>query len=117
MKNGWEREPEINFGVEGEAKWVGVTFTHDLSWRTHCNQRMDLAGAGISRLGSSLGGLSPTTWKLGASELLPRTGGSSGILERLRKLQYKAVRKVTRVYDGARQTTLENIHPLQDGQG
>ena len=47
--NGWSRDPdkdeEIDFGVTGEAKWVGITFTHDLSWKTHCNRRLDLAEA------------------------------------------------------------------------
>ena len=33
-KHGWTRDPdkdeEINFGVQGKAKWVGIHFTHDL---------------------------------------------------------------------------------------
>ena len=33
-KCGWTRDPEkdeeINFRVQGEAKWVGIHFTHDL---------------------------------------------------------------------------------------
>ena len=32
--HGWTRDPdkdeEINFGIQGEAKWVGIHFTHDL---------------------------------------------------------------------------------------
>ena len=67
---GWTRDPEkdeeINFGTQGEAKWVGITFTHDLSWKKHCKRRMDLAEAAwtcISRLGTSRGGLSPTGWR------------------------------------------------------
>ena len=39
--NGWSRDPdknkEINFRVAGEAKWIGVTFTHDLNWKNHNN--------------------------------------------------------------------------------
>ena len=39
-KCGWTRDPdkdeEINFGAQGEAKWVGIHFTHDLQWKTHC---------------------------------------------------------------------------------
>ena len=65
--NGWSRDPdkdeEINFGVQGEAKWVGIHFTNDLTWGTHCSKRLNQAEAAwtcISRLGNSRGGLSPT---------------------------------------------------------
>ena len=68
--NGWfrdrEKDEEINFGVNGEAKWVGINFTHDLNWKTHNNRRLNLAEAAwacILRLGTSRGGLSPTAWR------------------------------------------------------
>ena len=36
---GWSRDTDkdekVNFGVGGEAKWVGITFTHDLSLKIH----------------------------------------------------------------------------------
>lgn len=66
-KNGWTRDPdkdeEVDFGVQGEAKWVGINFTHDLKWEKHCDRRLNLAEAAwacVSRLGTSRGGLSPT---------------------------------------------------------
>ena len=44
--HGWTRDLEtdekINFGIKEEAKWVGITFTHDLSWKKHCKRRIDL---------------------------------------------------------------------------
>ena len=65
--HGWSRDPdkdeEINFGLGGTAKWVEITFSHNLNWKTHCNWRLDLAEAAwacISRLGTLRGGLSPT---------------------------------------------------------
>ena len=95
-------------GVNGEAKLVGITFTHDLSWKRHCKRRMDLAEAAwacISRLGTSRGGLSPTGWRqLYTSSIraiatygweLADTNTIPQAMERLRKLQYKAVRKIT----------------------
>ena len=55
-----EKDEEINFGVKDreEAKWVGVTFTSDLSWKKHNDRRLNQAEAAwvcISRLGTSRG--------------------------------------------------------------
>ena len=48
-KNGWkrdhEKDEEIDFGIQGEAKWVGISFTHDLKWGKHCDRRLNLAEA------------------------------------------------------------------------
>ena len=45
--NGWTRDSdkdkEINFGVTREAKWIGITFTHDLNWKIHNKWRLNLA--------------------------------------------------------------------------
>ena len=108
---------EIDF-VQGEAKRAGITFTHDLRWETHCN-RMNLAEAAwacISRLGASRGGLSQTAWRqvyTGSIRAIATYGWelecTGTAMEKLWKLQYKAVRKVTGGYHGARQFTLENI--------
>ena len=69
-RNGWSKDPdkveELNFGAQGEAKWVGITFIHDLSWKKHNNWRLNLAEATwacISRLGTSRGSLSPKAWR------------------------------------------------------
>ena len=58
-KHGWTRDPdkdeEINFGVQGEAKWVGIHFMHNFNWKTHWSKRLDQAEAAlacISRLGT-----------------------------------------------------------------
>lgn len=121
--NGWSRDPEkveeINFVVTGEAKWVGITFTHDLNWRTHNNRRLNRAEAAwacIVRLGTSRGGLSPTIWRqvyTGSIRAIVtydwELGHTDAAEERLRKLQYKALRKVTGTYHGARHDTLEVI--------
>ena len=44
-RHGWARDPdkneEINFGVQGEAKWVGIHFTHDLQWKVYCIKRLN----------------------------------------------------------------------------
>ena len=76
----------------------------------------EAAWACISRLGTSRGGLRPTAWRQvypGSIRAIATYGWELGhtapAMERLRKLQYKAVRKVTGGYHGARQTTLENI--------
>ena len=68
--NGWSRDldkdEEIDFRVTGEAKWVGITFNYNLSWKTHCDRRLNLAEAAwacISRLGNSRGSLSPEAWR------------------------------------------------------
>ena len=122
---GWTRDPdkdeEINFGVQGKAKWVGIHFTHDLKWKTHCSKRLDQAEAAwacISRLGTSRGGLSPTAWRqvytssiraiatYGWELVNPKENPQA--VERLQKLQYQAVRKVTGGYPGSRQELLEN---------
>ena len=48
-KYGWSRDSdkdeEINFGIQREAKWVGIHFTHDLRWKTHCSKRLNQAKA------------------------------------------------------------------------
>ena len=117
--NGWTRDPdndeEINFGLQGEAKWVGVTFTPDLSWKRHCKRRLDLAEAAsacISRLETSravlarrhggkyipacsIRAIATYGWELGYTAE-----------DRLRKVQYKAMRKITGAHHGARLTTL-----------
>ena len=50
---GWSRDPdkdeEINFGIQGEAKWVGIHFTHDLQWKTHCSKRTNSVETGLHR--------------------------------------------------------------------
>ena len=106
-----------------EAKWVGIHFTHDLQWKTHCSKRLSQAEAAwacISRLGTSRGGLSPTAWRqvyTGSIRAIATYGWELGhtepAMERLRKLQYKAVRKITGAYHGARQETLENIAKVE----
>ena len=131
-KCGWTRDPdkdeEINFGIQGEAKWVGVHFTQDLKWKKHCSKRLaqaEAAWACISRLGTSRGGLSPGTWRQVYTssiraiatygwELVDLNGNPA--LERLRKLQYQAVRKVTGGYHGSRQELLENISKVEPVQ-
>ena len=49
-KHGWTRDPskdeEINFGIQGEAKWVGIHFTHELQWKTHCSNGKPTAPRG-----------------------------------------------------------------------
>ena len=74
----------------------------------------------ISRLGTSRGGLSPTVWRqmyTGSIRVIATYGWGLGhtdtAMERLQKLQYKAVRKVTGGYHGARQTILENITKVE----
>ena len=69
-KHGWSRDIEkdekINFGIQGEAKWIGIHFTYDLRWKTHCSNRLNQAEAAwacISRLGTSRGGLAPEAWR------------------------------------------------------
>lgn len=121
--HGWSRDPdkdeEINFGSEGEAKWVGITFSHNLNWKSHCNRKLDLAEAAwacISRLGTSRGGLNPTAWRqLYTSSIraiatygweLTSAATIPQATERLRKLQYK---KITGGYYGASQDLLEQI--------
>ena len=129
-KCGWTRDPdkdeEINFGVQGKAKWIGIHFTHDLKWKTHCSKRLDQAEAAwacISRLGTSRGGLSPTAWRqVYTSSIraiatygweLVDTKENPQAVERLRKLQYQAARKVTEGYHGSRQELLENISKME----
>ena len=125
--NGWSRDPdkdeEVNFGVAGEAKWIGITFTHDLNWKTHNNRRLNLAEAAwacISRLGTSRGGLSPTAWRQVYTSSIRaiatygwELGHTAAAEEKLRKPQYKALRKVTGAYHGARQDTLESIAKIE----
>ena len=103
--NGWSRDPdkdeEIDFGVTGEAKWVGITFNYNLSWKTHCNRRLNLveaAWACISRLGNSRGALSPEAWRQVYTSSIQaiatygwELGHTEPAMERLKKLQYKAV--------------------------
>ena len=132
---GWTRDPdkdeEVNFGVEGEAKWVGISFTHDFNWKPHCKRRLDLAEAAwacIERLGTSRGGLSPSAWRqvYTASiraiatygwELTNATSNPTKLAtERLRKLQYKAVKKITGGYHGSRQDLLEQIAKVEPVQ-
>ena len=131
LKNhGWTRDPdkdkEINFGIQGEAKWVGIHFTHNLQWKTHCSKRLDQAEAAwacIARLGNSRGGLSPTAWRqvyTGSIRAIAtyewELGHTEPAMERLRKLQYKVVRKVTGAYHGVRQETLKNIAKVEPVQ-
>ena len=52
----------------------------------------------------SIRAISTYGWELGYTD---------ASMERLRKLQYKAIRKVTGAYHGARQTTLENIAKVE----
>ena len=132
-RHGWTRDPEkdeeINFGVQGEAKWVGIHFTHDLQWKKHCTKMLNQAEAAwarISRLGTSRGGLSPTAWRqvyTGSIRVIATYGWeladakeTSQAMERLRKLQYKAVRKVTGGYHGPRQELLEQISKVEPVQ-
>ena len=127
---GWSRVPdkdeEINFGVGGEVKWVGITFTHDLSWKKHCKRRLDLAEAAwtcIERLGTSRGGLSPTAWRQVYTSSnraiatydweLADLNNNSQPTETIRKLQYKAVRKITGGYYGFRQELLEEVSKVE----
>lgn len=50
-RSGWTRDLEkdarINFGAKDgrEAKWVGIIFTSDLSWKKHNNRRLNQAEA------------------------------------------------------------------------
>ena len=134
-KHGWTRDPdkdeEINFGVQGKAKWVGIHFTHDLNWKTHCSKRLDQAEAAwacISTLGTTRGGLSPTAWRQVYTssiraiatygwELVNTEGNTNAqVVERLRRLQYQGTRKVTGGYHGARQELLENISKVEPVQ-
>ena len=126
-KCGWTRDldkdEEINFGVQGEAKWVGIHFTHDLQWKTHCDKRLNQAEAAwtcISRLGSSRCGLTPTAWRqvyTGSIRAIATYGWELGhtgsASERLRKLQYKAARKITGGYHGSRQDLIEQISKVE----
>ena len=126
-KHGWTRDPdkdeEINFGIQEEAKWVGIHFTHDLLWKTYCSKRLNQAEAAwacISRLGTPKGGLSPMAWRqvyTGSIWAIATYGWElrhiDPAMERLRKLQYKAVRKITGAYHGARQEILEGITKLE----
>ena len=132
-KCGWTRDTdkdeEINFGIQGKAKWVGIHFTHDLKWSSHCSRRLDQAEAAwacISRLGTSRGGLSPNAWRQVYTssiraiatygwELVDQRGNPQAI-ERLRKLQYQAMRKVTGGYHGSRQELLEHISKVEPVQ-
>ena len=136
-KHGWSRDPEkdeeINFGIQGEAKWIGIHFTHDLWWKTHCSKRLNQAEAVwacIARLGTSRGRLTPTAWKqVYTSSIRAITtygwelvgpDGNPQATERLRKLQYQAMRKVTGGYHGSSQQLLENItkvEPVQTKSG
>ena len=102
--HGWTRDPdkdkEINFGVQGEAKWVGIHFTHNLSWKNHCTKRLNQAEAAwacISRLGTSRGRLAPGAWRQVYTSSIRaiatygwELGHTEQAIERLRKLQYKA---------------------------
>ena len=129
-RHGWtrdlEKDEEINFGIQGEAKWVGIHFTHNLQWKTHCAKRLNQAKAAwacISRLGNSRGGLAPTAWRqvyTGSIRAIATYGWELGhtepAMERLRKLQYKAVRKITGAYYRARQETLETIAKVEPTQ-
>ena len=131
--HGWSRDPdkdeEINFGSKGTAKWVGITFSHNFNWKTHCNRRLDQAEAAwacVSRLGTSRGGLSPTTWRqLYTSSIraiatygweLTSVANTTQETERLRKLQYKALRKITGGYHGSSQDLLEQIAKVEPVQ-
>ena len=108
---------------EDTPNCVGVTFSHNLDWKSHNNRRLNLAEAAwacISRLGTSRGGLSPTAWRqvyTGSIRAIATYGWELGHTdaaeERLRKLQYKALRKVTGAYHGARQETLEAIAKIE----
>ena len=132
---GWSRDTdkdeEVDFGLKGEAKWVGITFTHDLSWKTHCKRRLDLAEAAwtcLERLGTSRNGLSPVAWRqvyTATSSIraiatygweLTSAQTNKQATERLRKLQYKAVRKISGGYHGARQELLEEIAKVEPVQ-
>ena len=102
---------------------MGIHFTHDLKWKTHCSKRLDQAEAAwecISRLGTSRGGLAPTAWRQVYTSSIRaiatygwELGHTDQAMERLRKLQYQAVRKVTGAYHGSRQETLENIAKIE----
>ena len=114
--NRWSRDPdkdeEVNFGVAGQAKWIGINFSYNFDWKTHNNWRLNLAEAAwacILRLGTSCGGLSPTAWRQVYTGSIRAIATYSWELrhrdaaeERPRKLEYKPLRKVTGVYHGAR---------------
>ena len=132
-KHRWSRDrdkdEEINFGVQGEAKWIGIHFTHDLRWKTHYSKRLNQAEAAwacISRLGSSRGGLALAAWRqvyTSSIRAIATYGwevfgpnGNPQATERLWKLQYQVVRKITGGYHGARQELLENIAKVEPVQ-